>query len=266
MTVKARSLGELMTLREDRCRLVPQRWLTTLDEARAFFADRRMMSLSLTSYVPSLFGACAPNPDPTARGFAALPPDKWWWGSALCEFPEVRRTKLLRGKVLLLDAALFEAISPLCLAELTRADDGAFGRDAQLLLAYLDQEGPKLVAEVKAALGFFPRELAKLRQGLEAVGALLSEDVEVPARSPHGHIHTSRVFRFDQAAGLAVENSADRARAHRQLLSTAVRAAVVAPREDVQRWFSWPAKGVIEALLDEGTLEVPTAGWLASTE
>jgi hypothetical protein len=51
--------------------------------------------------------------------------------------------------------------------------------------------------------------------------------------------------------------------AQRHLIAAAVRAAVVAPRDDVERWFAWPAHQVIAELVDAGTLVMPARGWLA---
>jgi hypothetical protein len=52
--------------------------------------------------------------------------------------------------------------------------------------------------------------------------------------------------------------------AHRQLICAAVRAAVVAPRGDAERWFAWPAQHVIAELVADGALSVPARGWLAA--
>jgi hypothetical protein len=250
----------LLELREHDCRLAADRWLTSLDEARSFLYERGMLSTTPSCWLPSLFGACPPNPDPAARGFAAMPVNRWWWPGALSDLPGVRRTKLLRGKVLLMDADLFGAIAPLCVMELARAEAGAYGTDAQQLVMYLDQQGPSILGEARAALGFPSRTMARVRQQLEAVGAVISEDVELPAANG-GHMHTSRLLRVDQ--WLPLSNSPDDvATAYRHLVAAAVHAAVVAPRDDVERWFIWPAQTMIAELVDDGTLIVPARGWL----
>ena len=59
----------------------------------------------------------------------------------MSEQPGVQRTRLLRGKVLLMTDDLFAAIAPLCAAELARAEDGAYGTDGQQLVAYLVGHG-----------------------------------------------------------------------------------------------------------------------------
>jgi hypothetical protein len=192
-----------------------------------------------------------------------MPADKWWWPGALSELPGVRRTKVLRGKVLLMDVDLFDTIAPLCLMELARAEEGAHGVDAQLLVACLDQEGPSILAHVKDVLGFPSRAMARARHQLESVGAVISEDIELPAANG-GHVHTSRLSRVDQAVRDG-GGAADVSSAHRRLLAAAVHAAVVAPRDEVERWFAWPAREVIDELLHDATLQVPARGWLTAT-
>jgi hypothetical protein len=251
----------LLELREHDCRLVSDRWLTTLEEARSFLDERGMLAITPSCWLPSLFGACPPNPDPAARGFAAMPVNRWWWPGALSDMPGVRRTKLLRGKVLLIDDDLFEAIAPMCMMELSRAEAGAYGTDGQQLVMYLDQQGPSILGQARDALGFPSHSMARVRQQLEAVGAVISEDVELPTANG-GHVHTSRLARVDQCLPL-FNSTADLFTAQRRLLAAAVRAAVVAPRDDVARWFRWPAQAVIAELIDAGTLEVPAHGWLA---
>ncbi len=192
-----------------------------------------------------------------------MPAGKWWWPGALSELPEVRRTKLLRGKVLLMNDDLFESIAPLCVLELARAEQGAYGSDGQQLVAYLDQQGPSILGRAKDELGFPTRSMARVRHLLEAVGAVISEDIELPAANG-GHLHTSRLLRVDQALrGRGGGGAADLSIAHRRLISAAVRAAVVAPRDDVERWFTWTAQEIIDELVEEGTLLVPARGWLA---
>ena len=229
----------LLERREHDCRLASDRWLTTLDEARSFLDDRGVLSITPSCWLPSLFGACPPNPDPGAGGFAAMPVHRWWWPGALSELPGVRRTKLLRGKVLLMEDDLFRAIAPLCVLELARAEQGAYGTDGQQLVAYLDQQGPSLLGQARDALGFPSRSMARVRQQLEAVGAVISEDIQLPAANG-GHVRTSRLSRVDQCPPLLVDSTADLPVARRRLIAAAVRAAVVAPRDDVERWFTWP--------------------------
>jgi hypothetical protein len=252
----------LLERREHDCRLSSERWLATLDEARSLLDDRRLLSITPSCWLPSLFGACPPNPDPGARGFGAMPVHRWWWPGALSEMPGVRRTKLLHGKVLLMDEDLFAAIVPLRVLELARAEEGAYGTDGQQLVAYLDQQGPSILGQARDALGFPSRAMARVRQQLEAVGAVISEEIELPAANG-GHVHTSRLARVDQC--LPLSNSAgDVMNAHRQLICAAVRAAVVAPRGDAERWFAWPAQHVIAELVADGALSVPARGWLAA--
>ena len=66
------------------CRLVPTRALATLEEAELFLLDRGMLTLTVDSALPSLFGATHEQPFAEGkRGFGAYPKTKWWWGGAL---------------------------------------------------------------------------------------------------------------------------------------------------------------------------------------
>jgi hypothetical protein len=241
------------------CRTSPDRWLETIDEARAFLADRQMLTIAPSSSLPSVFGACAPNPDPLARGYASWPPGKWWWPGALAEAADVQRTRLAGGHVLLVAAALFQAIAPLCLRELARADNGACGNDAQQLVRFLDEAGPTVLGDARAGLGWSAQMMARVRGGLEPVGAVLAEDIELRARNG-GHIHTSRLYRADQIVTRSSTARVDVA--HRTLLAASVRASVVAPRKEVERWFAWPATAIVEAMLADGTFELVDNRWL----
>jgi hypothetical protein len=107
--------------------------------------------------------------------------------------------------------------------------------------------------------------MAQVRNTLEQRGAVLSEDIELPAKNG-GHIHTSRLFRADQVSSQM--NTADpalthadqlpspvsAASAHRALLRSAVRAAVIAERKEIERWFVWNPEQALENLLAEGAI------------
>ena len=76
-------------------------------------------------------------------------------------------------------------------------------------------------------------------------------------------MHTSRLARVDQCLQL-LNSAADLSIAHRQLIVAGVYAAVVAPRDEVERWFAWPAQQVIADLIADGSLTVPARGWLTA--
>ncbi len=156
---------------------------------------------------------------------------------------------------------LFASIAPLCLRELARADAGELGADAQHLVRFLDSAGATVLGDARAALGWSSQTMARTRTTLERVGAVMSDDIELPARKG-GHVHTSRLSRVDQLVGADAAASDDDA-AHRQLLRAAVRAAVVAPRKEVERWFAWPAAAVVDALVSEGHLNLIDNHWLS---
>ena len=220
-----------------------------------------MLSTTPSSSLPSLYGACEPNPDPNARGFAALPVGRWWWDSALSEQEGVWRTRFLRGKVLLLVDEVMALAAPLCRRALDVADAGAAGPDAQALTRYLETEGPSVLATIKRDLNLDSKTLARIRRTLEPVGAVISEEVELPAKNG-GHIHTSRLRRYDDIDGIPTsDGSGDDALS--ALLLTGVGAAVVAPSQEVASWFTWPGGAdALARLIDRGELVETAPGWV----
>jgi hypothetical protein len=68
----------------------------------------------------------------------------------------------------------------------------------------------------------------------------------------------------DQATRTADVGAAGLSSAHQQLLTSAVGAAVVAPRAEVERWFAWPAQTLIDDLVDQGALSMPARGRLTA--
>jgi hypothetical protein len=167
---------------------------------------------------------------------------------------------LAGGHVLLVTGSLFASIAPLCLRELGRADAGEYGADAQHLVRFLDSAGATVLGDARAALGWSSQTMARTRTPLESVGAVVSDDIELPARKG-GHIHTSRLSRVDQL--VTVDQPSSIEIAHRHLLTTAVGAAVVAPRKEVERWFPWPATAALDALIADGTLHMTDSHWLS---
>src|SRR5439155_14620161 len=160
-------------------------------------ADRGMLTTTPTCHLPSLFGACEPPADPAARGFARLPADKWWWDSSLAERPGVHRLKVLRGKVLLVDAGLVALLRPLCGGSLAAAATGELGGLAARLVEHLRAAGPSLLDDARGELGLDTKAMRQARQVTESRGAVVSREVTVPARNG-GHRHTSELRRWDQ--------------------------------------------------------------------
>jgi hypothetical protein len=252
-------IRDLLLEREFACRLTPDRALKTIEEAREFLAGRGLLTLMPDSSLPSLFGACHEEPYMPGRGgFANWPRTKYRWSDRLGGPPEVFSPRLHRARRLYMTRACAALADPLCRAELARADEGAYGSAAARLLQHLTAAGPSTVEDVAAEVGSEPKTLRKIRDRLEAVGALIAEPV-VEMASGHGHRHTSRLHRWDQAfpEPARVGGLGD-------LVVAGVRAAVVAPETEISRWFAWPVPGAtIDELVDEGRLDRPESGWLA---
>jgi hypothetical protein len=269
MVKTGKPLGELpadlASRRDHECRLTPDRWLTDLGEARAFLADRRLLTTTPSSHLPSLFGACEPVADPQARGFARLPADKWWWDGALTDSGGVARLKVLRGKVLLLDEELTPLVDPLCRASLRRAERGDLGQDAKTLAKHLAATGPLLLEDARSELGWDAAKMRRVRKETEPFGVVVSEEATLDAANG-GHLHTSRLLRWDHTAWCG-SGQDDPATALQHLFEVAVGAAVAAPTAEAQRWFSWPTPADMAArLVEAGRLRVPVPGWLTTGE
>jgi hypothetical protein len=254
------SLEDLEERRQQLCRLVPERALTSLDEAEAFLVERGMLTLMPDSSLPSLFGACHEEPYKAGgHGFASWPKTKWWWGGALATRPGVLSVRIHAGKRLFLTYATAAVADPLCRTELARAEEGGFGRAAQRLVRHLAEAGPAAIEELKEELGLDTKELRQMRARLERVGVLLATDLRV-AGPEGGHRHTSELQRWDQvfSSPLHGEDGLD------ELVVAGVAAAVLAPEREVRSWFSWrvsPAR--IDSLAAGGRLSRPAPGFLS---
>jgi hypothetical protein len=147
--------------------------------------------------------------------------------------------RIRRGKGVFLSGAVQAAAAPLFSAALEASDSP--------LLAHLKSAGPSLVEDVKDELGWDAKRLRSERAAPEKVGALLHRGVELPAANG-GHIHTAELVRWDQLDVEPTTSSAEDALD--ALTVAAVRAAVCAPRKEVQRWFSWAPD--IDRLIADG--------------
>jgi hypothetical protein len=258
--VVASLVSELEERRAQACRLTPDRALGSLADAEAFVRDRGVVTLTASSSLPSLYGACHEQPyTPGGRGFGAYPRTKWPWGWELRERPGIRWLRLLRGKGVFLTDAVAAHADPLCREELARAEDGAHGTEPARLVAHLGTAGPSLLDEVKEELGLSAAGLKKARASLERVGAIVAR--EVVLEHDGRHRHTSELRRWDQlepAPGSAPGGCG-------ALMLAGVRAAVLGPEREARGWFSWPASPeLVDELVAEGRLVRPKAGWLAA--
>jgi len=227
------SLARLRERREFDCRLTPDRVLTTLDEAEEFLRERGLLTRTADCALPSLYGACHEDPyRPGSPGFATWPLTKWPWFGEIAE-RGYQVTAVHRGKNLLVSGEVVSLLDPICRAEITRMSEA--DRGWRRLLDHLAAAGPSTVDDLHLELGLKRQELRSLRAPLERCGAIVSRSLMVTAGE--GHTHSSELARWDQVSPVSVE--ADPRLAFASLVADAVRAAVVAPERELERWFSW---------------------------
>ncbi len=254
------SLRQLEERRAFECRLTPDRALETFEDAVAFVRDRGLVTRSTDCALPSLHEACHEEPyTPGSRGFGDWPRTKYVWGFDLAGRPDVLELKIHRGKSVFLSEEVAAIVDPICRAEIARmeAADEGWAR----LLGHLADAGPSLVEDVRVELELKPKELKSLRAPLERCGAIVARPV-VLETAAGGHVHTSELARWDQviAAPSGRDASLD------CLVVAGVRAAVLAPEAEPQRWFSWTwrwERDLVDRLVEEGRLIRPGPGWLA---
>jgi hypothetical protein len=226
------TLAELEERRGYECRLTAERALETFDEAEAFLRDRRLLTRTADSALPSLFEAC--HEEPYARespGFGQWPATKFPWFGRL----GTRGHLILAihcGKSVLVTEEIGELLDPICRTELERmeAADEGWAR----LLRHLADLGPSELEDIQTELALTPKELKRLRSPLERCGAIVARSIvyEEP------HRHTSLLARWDQVQA-EPRGESDLRRAFGDLLCVGVRAAVVAPERELRHWFSW---------------------------
>jgi hypothetical protein len=244
-------LQELLSERERACRLVPELALQTLDEAESFLRERGLLTRAADCALPSLFEACHEEPyKPGSRGFGLWPRTKWPWAFELADRPGVHVLGIHRGKGVFVTAETAALVDPLAREELARAEAGAFGPEAALLVAHLAEAGPSLLEEIREETELDAR---RLRTKLERVAAVVARPVFLDE-----HKNTSELARWDQifptpaAGGLA------------DLFVAGVRAAVVTQEDEARRWFSWPVSAeLVDELVESGRLERPEPRWLS---
>jgi hypothetical protein len=242
------TIEELGARRAFECRLTPDRALESLDDAEEFLLDRGLLTRTADSALPSLFAACHEEPyAPSSPGFGQWPRTKFpWFGELGAHGYAILAVH--SGKNLLVTPEVARLLDPLCRAELERhADDP--------LLRHLAEVGPSELEDVLVELGLTPKELKRLRAPLERCGALVARSIvyEEP------HRHTSLLSRWDQVFPEPAEGGLA------ELLVRAVQAAVLAPENEVRRWFFWWEDGVTDRLVEEGRLARPEPGWLTAS-
>jgi hypothetical protein len=255
------SLQELQERRAYECRLTPDRALQTLDEAEEFLRDRGLLTRTADSALPSLFEACHEDPySPGGKGFGSWPATKWPWFGRLHEGDGVYRLSVHRGKNVLVTEEVASLLDPVCRGEIKRM--AAESDDWALVLEHLEAAGPALLEDLRTELPFKPKELKAALFPLELCGAVVRRTV-VLETAGGGHEHTSELARWDQVYPQpSLRGGLD------ELVVAAVRAAVVAPKREVPRWFSWTwnrrKENLVERLIDEGRLDQPEQGWVTS--
>lgn len=230
-------LAELQERRSYACRLIPDRSLQTLEEAESFLIDRGLLTRATDSALPSLFEACHEPPfAPGRAGFGQWPATKFMWFGQL----GARGYPILsvhRGKNLIVTAEVAKLLDPICRAELRRMEraDPGWAR----LLRQLAEAGPSELDDLQRELGMSAKELKRIRLPLERCGAIVGRSIVY--QDPHRH--TSELSRWDQIHITAASEERVEAAAIRDsladLLVAGVRAAVVAPERELERWFSW---------------------------
>ncbi len=254
------TLDQLRERRDHDCRLRPERALASLADAEAFLRDRGMLTRTADCALPSLFAACHEEPYRQGKGgFGEWPAKKYPWFAELAARDGIHDLKVHHGNGILMSAEIAALADPVCRAELDRyaAEDA----DAAELLRHLGDAGPSELEDVKLELGWSSPRLRRARSPLERIGALVSRSVTLPTPNG-GHVHSSVLERWDQA--FPVPSPAGGVE---DLIVAGVRAAVVAPEAELERWFSWRwlfDAGLVDRLVAEGRLERPEPGWVTA--
>jgi hypothetical protein len=244
------TLAELEERRVHECRLTPDRALATLDEAEEFLRARGLLTRTADCALPSLFEAC--HEEPYARespGFGQWPATKFPWFGQLGARGHLVLA-IHRGKSLLVTEEVAELLDPICRAELERMEAAEEGWAR--LLRHLADAGPSELEDLQLELALTAKELKSLRSPLERCGAIVAR----PLVYEDPHRHTSLLARWDQVHPQPSVGR-DPHEALGDLLCAGVHAAVVAPENELARWFSWRwywDGGLVDELVAAGRL------------
>ena len=134
-----------------------------------------------------------------------------------------------------------------------RAEEGALGPEAARVVAHLAAAGPSLLEELREEIGLDAR---RLRAKLERRGAVVARTVLREERNTSELARWDQLF-FEPAVGGGLGD----------LFVAGVRAAVVAPEDEVHSWFSWrtPAS-LLDELVEDGRLVRPEPGWISAAK
>ena len=224
------SLPALLERRAYELRLTPDRALETLDDAEEFLHERGLMTRTEQSALPSLYEACHEDPYmPASRGFGQWPETKWPWFGELADREGAYALKIHRGKHILVTEQVAALLDPILRDELSRMHSEA--DDWAQLLDHLEAAGPSEVEDLREELGLSSKALKDVTSPLERCGVVVSRSLAVSATAEGPHPHTTELARWDQ---VYPEPSASGGLD--DLTVAAVRAAVVAPDRQPNRW------------------------------
>jgi hypothetical protein len=252
-------LEDLQERRAWECRLTADRALRSLDDAHGFLMARAMLTRTADSALPSLYVACHEEPYKAGgSGFASWPRTKYPWFSQLAAREGVYQLSVHGGKSILLTAETAALADALCRAELEQRQHA--GDDGARLLRHLAAVGPSVLDDLRTELEWDAAHIRRVRAPLERTGAMVSRSETIRTRDG-GHTHTSLLSRWDQVFPEPAAGDGGLG----DLIVAGVRAAVVAPEAEPERWFSWRPSGsdmFVDRLVSDGRLERPHPGWV----
>lgn len=255
------TLAELRARRAQECRLTRDRALASVEDAHAFLRDRRILTQTQDSSLPSLFAAMhEPAYAPGKAGFGSWPRTKWPWGGELAGRPDVQPLKIHKGKLVLLSAEAAAVVDPLCRDALRRGEDGELGADAAAILRRLKAAGPSAADDVRRQLALEAKAFRAARERLEREGALVSR-AYAAAVELEGHRQAGTIVRWDRSH--PQRRKASLPAALDDLVLLGIRAAVVVQEDEPLTWFTWEVpRDTVRRLLAAGKLVRPAAGWV----
>ena len=133
------------------------------------------------------------------------------------------------------------------------------------LLDHLDAAGPSLIEDLITELRLTRKELNALRSPLERCGAVVSRPAEATAEPPHRP--GRELVRWDHLYRGPRGDQVGPVQAAGEFLVAGVRAAVLAPERELQRWFSWPwyvTGSLVDDLVARGRLRRAGDGFITT--
>jgi len=229
--------------RTRRHRLGPGQALRDLDDAAAFVEEMGLVLQTPHPYLPSLFGAVQGKPAKAGvGGFGDWPEHAWSWAGELAEREDMLLTKTVLGRRTLVHRRLWAALDA---AVRGRAVQGGGKDDEQRILGVLAKV-ERLRTDVLRDRAGFPagstgtKVFQKAMGRLESLGLVLSRPVLV---DQHKHVAIAELWERRFLAPLSKERGVE------PWVMAALVAAGGAPENDVLKWFAWPRKETLDALV-----------------